>query len=168
MMKDFARKTFQRSPKTEYKKVFRFYPYFLYCLQDKWLKSMSLKGWHIVHCGICSYLFEKGVPLEKEYFSYAEFAKEGYYSIILRHPFLEKTYGVKAKKSALNSNRHKRISVVEIDIQKLEGQNALGYRELVNDRNRLSLRYFLRNLSLLLFCIVSLVVLISKATRIRN
>lgn len=150
---------FEINSQSEYKKVYRFYPYFLYFRLDKWLKSMSKKGWHIVHSGLFYFLFEKGEPKEREYFSYGEITHEGRYSITLRHPFLEKVYGVDKKKSVINSNKEKRVNIVEIDTDKISGEKAYGYRELVSDRNRLSLSFFLRNAFAILICVIVLILL---------
>lgn len=35
--------------------------------EEKWLRSMSLKGWHLMDTGICTYYFEKGEPLDMIY-----------------------------------------------------------------------------------------------------
>ena len=152
------RKKFRRNPCKKYKVKFRIYPTFLYCFLDKWLKSMSLKGWHIVDCGIFLFVFEKGEPIEKEYFTYRLSTQEGKYDIALRYPFLEKTYGVENKKSQINSNESKAYQIIEIDINKIDYKNDIGYRELIRDRNRLYLLYFFRNLSILLIASVVLIV----------
>ncbi len=76
------------SPGKEYIKIIRMYPAFLYHRLDKWLKLMSRSGWHIVHCGLFTFWFEKGKPIEKEYFTYGLSTQEGKYSISLRYPML--------------------------------------------------------------------------------
>ncbi|MBE6554617.1 MAG: DUF2812 domain-containing protein [Ruminococcaceae bacterium] len=143
-------KKFQRDPQKQYIKRFRVYPSFMYAHLDWWLKTMSLSGWHIVHCGLFIFYFEKGAPSEKEYFTYSDPVNEGYYSIQLRHPFLEKNYGVKKKKSKINANEAKAHQIVEIDLQKIDVQKDVGYKEMVSDRNRLYLRFFIRNISMIL------------------
>ena len=150
-------KKFKRNSEKQYIKKFRFYPDFMFKYLDKWLKAMSKAGWHIVHSGMFSFLFEKGEPKEKEYFTYSEFTQEGKYSIMLRHPYLEETYG-KAK-SALNANESRAYRTVEIDTEKVDVQSDTGYRELLDDRNRLTLRYFVRNISIALIVITSIAVL---------
>ena len=140
-------------PNNQYLKKFRIYPYFLYFRLDKWLKYMSLNGWHIVHCGLCSFVFEKGENSLREYFTYGLSTQEGKYDISMRFPSLEKTYGL--KKSKINSNKKKAYNIVEIDTDRVDTKNNIGYRELVRDRNRLYARYFARNLS-----IVTVVILI--------
>lgn len=152
-------KTFHMDSHKTYKKVFRIYPTFLYGYLDNWLKKMSLKGWHIVHCGIFLFWFEKGEPKEKEYFTYGLSTQEGKYSISLRYPLLEKTYGVKRKKSKINSNSMKKYQIVEIDLNKINTQNNYSYKELICDRNRLYLRYFIRNFSAVVITILFLIVL---------
>lgn len=147
----FMPKKFHRDPQKQYKKKLRIYPPFLYRLLDKWLKKMSSKGWHVVHCNMLFFWFEKGEAKELEYFTYGLHTQEGKYSLVLRHPFIEETYGVKKKKSKINSNETKAYQIVEIDLQKAEQKN-IGYKELVNDRNRLYFLYFLRN-----FIVISLV-----------
>ena len=143
-------KKFQMDPSKQYVKKFRIYPPFLYSRLDKWLKLMSAKGWHIVHSGIFSFWFEKGEPTEKEYFTYGLATVEGKYSISLRYPFLEKTYGSKNKKSKINSNQTKKYQILEIDLNKIDIENDVTYKELINDRNRLYMQYFIRN-----FCVIS-------------
>ena len=97
-------KRFKKNPQKTYIKKYKFYPSFMYSKLDKWLKSMSQKGWHVVDCGLLWYLFECGAPCEKEYFTYSEssFRSNGYFSIILRHPNLDSVYGVKKRKSKIN------------------------------------------------------------------
>ena len=141
----FKQKTFQKSHGKQYLKKYRLYPSFLYRHLDKWLKLMSLEGWHIVHCGLFTFVFEKGEPCEKEYFTYGLSTHEGKYSISLRYPHLEKTYGIKKKKSKINSNEAKSHCIIEIDLDKIDINNDDGYKELINDRNHLYLRYFIRN-----------------------
>ena len=150
----FSRIKKPKEVEKNYVKKIRFYPSFMYANLDKWLKKMSLNGWHIVDCNIFSFWFEKGEPAEKEYFTYAEITHERKYSITLRHPFLEKTYGVKKKKSKINANKEKVYKIVEIDLQKIDIQNDVGYKELVSDRNRLFLRYFIRNFSVISVAII--------------
>ena len=139
-----------RKSKEEYIRKIRFYPSFLYSFLDRWLKRMSLSGWHIVHCGIVSFWFEKGPPLQKEYFTYGDPPKEGKYSISLRYPGLEKTYGVKKKASKINSNEAKAHRIIEIDERKIDVKNNSAYLEMVKDRNYLYLVYFLRNVGFIL------------------
>ena len=139
----------------QYVKKLRIYPAFLYHRLDKWLKQMSADGWHIVDCGILFFWFEKGEPEEKEYFTYGLSTQEGKYSISLRYPFLEKTYGVKKKKSKINSNEGKKHQIVEIDLNRIDVNNDVGYRELIEDRNRLYLRYFIRNFSIILSVLIA-------------
>ena len=153
-------KKFNRYPYKQYVTKIRIYPSFLYWRLDKWLKSMSLKGWHIVHCGLFSFVFEKGKPREAEYFTYGLSANEGKYNICLRHPFLEKKYGLKNDKSPINSNKTKTYEIVEIDLNKIDAQNAIGYKELISDRNRLYMLHFIRNISILTSAILILVFLI--------
>ena len=137
-------KKFSFDPTKQYIKKFRIYPYFLYSRLDKWLKSMSKKGWHIVHCGIFFLWFEKGEPKEKEYFTYGLPTHEGKYDISLRHLFLEKTYGVKKRKSKINANEAKTCQIVEIDLEKIDIENDIEYKELVSERNRLYMQHFIR------------------------
>ena len=147
-----------KSPK-QYKKSFRIYPSFLYNKLDKWLKKQSLRGWHIVHCGIFFFMFENGIPMAQEYFTYGLSTLEGKYSISLRHPFLEKRYGVRKDKSKINSNEKKTYQIVEIDLNRIDVKNDIGYKELLNDRNRLYSRYFLRNFCVILASVIVLILL---------
>ena len=153
------RKKFQMDSGKQYIKKFRIYPAFLYNRLDKWLKSMSAQGWHIVHCGIFSFLFEKGSPKEKEYFTYTFIPNEGRYDILLRHPCLEKTFGSKKKKSKINSNEMKAYNIVEIDLDKIDIKNNIAYKELVSDRDRLYMWYFIRNVSVVSAVVLVLIVL---------
>lgn len=141
-------------PRKQYHKVFRIYPVFLYHRLDRWLKLMSEKGWHIAHCSLFFFFFEKGQPSTKEYFTYGLSTQEGKYSISLRHPFLEKKYGLEKNKSIINANKAKSYQIVEIDTEKIDVINDVGYRELVKDRNRLYLIYSIRNLCIVLFCAI--------------
>ena len=82
----------------------------MYHRLDKWLKQMSAKGWHIVDCGLFYFLFEKGAPKEKEYFTYSADSPHksaGRFSISLRYPFLDVHFGVNQKKSKINLKKPK-------------------------------------------------------------
>ena len=140
-----SRKRFQFDSQKEYLKRFRIYPIFLYKRLDKWLKSMSLKGWHIVHCGVFIFYFERGLPTAKEYFSYYLIPNEGKYCIMLRHPFFEKKYGL--KKAKINMNERKYHKILEIDCKKIDVERDVGYRELISDRDRLQTLYFIKAIS---------------------
>ena len=154
-------KRFKKNPDKEYLKKVRFYPSFQYCKLDKWLKSMSREGWHIVDCGAFTFLFEKGVPKEKEYFTYTSMPKnEGRYCIRLMYPFLEKTYGVKPKKSQINSNHSKYHNIVEIDLKKIDVQNNVGYKEMIDDRNRLYKTYTIKTLICVLLTVMILLLIV--------
>ena len=125
----------------------RIYPICLFSRLDNWLKEMSKAGWHLVDYGIITYVFEKGPPSDKEYFSYScSRIGDGKYDIALRHPLLNKTYGVKKKKSKLNSrNSFSGNTIIEIDTSRIDIENDLGYKELVSDRNRLYTMLTIRN-----------------------
>ena len=129
----------------KYLRKFRMYPAFLYAYLDKWLQKMSLKGWHVVHSNIFFFWFEEGNKELREYFTYGLSTQEGKYSLEHRYPFLEKTYGVSKKKSKINSNDDRVYRTVEISPDAL---NDIGYKELVQDRDRLYTRYFIRNISI--------------------
>ena len=153
--------SYYKDQKKQYLRKFRIYPSFLYYRLDKWLKSMSLKGWHIVHCGMFFFTFEKGEPKKKEYFTYAEPPKgEGKYSISLRYPMLEKTYGVHRKRSKINANKKKTHHIIEIDTDKIDVDNNVGYREMISDRNKLHTQFFVKTVSVLSIC--ALIILIIK------
>lgn len=150
-------KKFKYDSNKQYLKKFRIYPFFLYRQLDKWLKAMSAKGWHVVYCGVFSFIFESGKPSEKEYFTYTDLPNEGKYSISLRYPFLEKTYGKKHSKLSKSKNKY---STIEIDLNKInnDDQKRVGYMELVNDRNKLLKKYFISRvvvvLAIIALCIV--------------
>ena len=140
-------------------KKIRTYPSFMYHRLDKWLKAMSLKGWHIVHAGWFIFVFKKGEPSKKEYFTYGLSTQEGKYNLTLMYPMLEKTYGVKPKQSAINSNKRKAYNIIEIDTKRIDVEHDAGYQELLNDRNRLYTKYFLRNSIILILGITALLLL---------
>lgn len=156
--KKYRKNGFNKDPNKKYIIRFRIYPGFLFRFLDKWLKKMSAKGWHVVHVGIIFFWFEKGEPMDKEYFTYGLSTQEGNYSIQLRYPFLDKTYGVKEKKSIINANKNKKTNVVEIDTERIDVKTNMGYKELVSDRNRLYLRYFVRNILVYIILIIVLVI----------
>lgn len=145
------KKTTFKKPKKQYIKKHRFYLSFFYPRLDKWLKRMSLCGFHIVHCGLFTFWFEVGVSLQKEYFTFSEVLNEGKYSILLRHPCFQEKYGVTKNKSTINANRSKAYQIVEIDLEKINVESDVGYKELVRDRNVICRQYGLRNICLLLF-----------------
>ena len=152
-------KTFQRNPNKQYIKKFRFYPSFLYAHLDRWLKEMSRKGWHIVHSGLFYFWFEKGAPAEKAYFTYGLSTQEGKYSLTLRSPLLEKTYGVSKKASKINANTTKKYQIVEIDTETIDIESDIGYRELLHDRNRLYGMYCIRNLCTLALSVAAIMLI---------
>ena len=163
-MKNGNSSKFFRDPSKKYVRKFRLYPSFLYNKLDKWLNQMSLSGWHLVDSNPFSFLFEQGNPENKIYFTYEASGAgndAGKYSIPLRYPFLDKSYGVKTKHSKLNKNRRKTYLTVEIDTQKIDVENNIGYKELVNDRNRLYNKLAIRNALIVfltaLLCIVSVI-----------
>ena len=163
-MKNEKNTKFFRDPSKIYVRKFRFYPSFLYNKLDKWLNQMSLLGWHLVDSNPFSFLFEQGDPENKIYFTYEAGGTRndaGKYSIPLRYPFLDKTYGVKSNHSKLNKNRRKTYLTVEIDTKKIDIKNDVGYKELINDRNRLYRTLAIRNailfLVLIIMCIACIV-----------
>lgn len=139
------------------KKIIKIYPPVMYFLLEKWLRKMSSNGWHLIKRKFFIYYFEKGEPEKREYFVWSpSYTGEGKYSIPLRYPKLTITYGKKKQKSKLNKNSYlKHETIIEIDTQKIDIQNDVGYKELIDDRNRLYLRCFIRNL-----CIVITILLI--------
>lgn len=145
----FHLKKFRPENGKTYVRKTRLYPTFLYNQLDKWLKSMSRNGWHIVHCSTFFFWFEKGETKTKEYFTYGLSTQEGKYNLLLRHPSLEKLYGLRKDKSKINRNKAKSYQIVEIDQEKIDVENDVGYRELIDDRNRLYTRYLIRNISIL-------------------
>lgn len=154
------KKTFVKEKNKQYLKKFRIYPAILYNRLDKWLKRMSLKGWRLVRCGIFSFLFENSDIKEREYFTYDDPKKEAKYSLSSRHPFLEEKYGIKKKKSKINAQERKPYLIVEIDTDKIDIENDIGYKELLADRKRLSLKYFLRNVGLFVLAVALIVLAI--------
>lgn len=145
-------------------KKIRFFPKCLFFLRDRWLKKMSKKGWHLIDYGIFVYIFENGVPSDKEYFSYTcERVGDGKYSIPLRYPLLDETFGVKKKKSKLNKNsilKSKANTIIEVDTHKIDIENDIGYKELRHDRNKLYFLITIRNIAIILALIVFLFVVI--------
>ena len=127
---------------------------------------MSNLGFHLVDSNLISFLFECGEPENKIYFTYdmgSGHNDDGKYSIPLRYPFLDKTYGVKPKYSTLNKNQSKTHLTVEIDTQKIDTEDNAWYKELINDRNRLYHRRAIRNglifLASILICIIAIILI---------
>lgn len=146
-----------KNPSKKYIRKFRFYPSFMYNKLDKWLNQMSLSGWHIVDSNLISFLFEQGAPENKIYFTYEPSGSrkdEAKYSIPLRYPFLDKTYGIKSKLSKLNKNERKTYQTIEIDREKIDIENDVGYKELVSDRNRLYKKLAIRNAIILIISLL--------------
>ena len=124
---------------------------------------MSNLGFHLVDSNLISFLFECGEPKNKIYFTYDAGSgrnDDGKYSIPLRYPFLEKTYGVKPKYSKLNKNQSKTYLTVEIDTQRIDIENDVGYKELINDRNKLYNKRAIRNVFIFLLAILSCIIAI--------
>lgn len=130
-------------------KKYRFYPYWLFFLQDKWLLEQSKNGLRLVDYGFFCYVFEQYSGEEIVYFSYhrglAGYRKgDAKYDLLLRHPFLERKYGKKKKNSKLNNiitEKHNKI-IIEISPKK----NDYGYSELVHDRNKWHFLHCIRNI----------------------
>ena len=155
---------FQKDPKKKYFRKFRIYPSFMYHRLDKWLNKMSHKGFHLVDSNLISFLFEQGPKKDIVYFTYTAGGfrnDDGNYSIPLRYPFLIQTYGVKKKYSKLNRNEAKSYLTIEIDTQKIDIENDVGYKELIGDRNRLYRKLAIRNtiifFTIILLCIVCVI-----------
>lgn len=155
---------FVKDPSKTYIRRFRIYPSFAYNSLDKWLNKMSNLGFHLVDSNLISFLFECGEPKNKVYFTYdaGSGRNDEKYSIPLRYPFLEKTYGVKSKYSKLNKNQSKTYLTVEIDTHRIDIENDVGYKELINDRNNLYNRRAIRNvfifLLVVLMCIIAVMI----------
>ena len=150
-------KRFAKDPSKKYIRKLRIYPSFAYNRLDKWLNKMSLSGWHLVDSNPVSFLFEYGEPCNKTYFTYDAgwgLNGAGNYSIPLRYPFLERTYGVKPKYSKLNKNKSKAYLTVEIDTKRIDIKSNVGYNELVSDRNRIYPKLAIRNTLAFLLCII--------------
>ena len=132
----------------------------MYARLDRWLKKMSSLGWHIVHTGSFSFLFEKGEPSTKEYFTgfYHWLRGDIKYNVLLLHPLFEKTYAVKKKKSKINSNETKKHLIVEIDLAKIDVQNNVEYKKIILERNRLHLLFFIRNAAMIIFSLIIIIV----------
>ena len=126
---------------------------------------MSKKGWHLIDNKGFFYYFEKGIPIEKEYFVYSPSCiGEGKYSIALQYPHLIKTYGVGKKKSKLNKNSIIKCNTIfEVDTERIDIKNDIYYNELKHDRNRLYLLMTIRNIVLFLtFVLIGAIVCFSK------
>ncbi|MBR2965364.1 MAG: DUF2812 domain-containing protein [Clostridia bacterium] len=162
--KNVSNDIFSKDSNKKYSRKIRFYPSFMYSKLDKWLKKMSLSGWHLVDSNVFSFLFEQGNAEEKTYFTYkvgGGHNDDGKYSIPLRYPFLEKTYGVSKKQSKLNKNESKTYLTLEIDTDKIDTENDVGYKELINNRDKLYKKLAVRNLFILLeLILLGIIVLI--------
>ena len=144
-------------------KKFRYYPMWLYSKLDNWLNKMSLQGYHLIDYNSFCYTFEKGDPKNTEYFSceWGGFRNDdGYYNVLLRHPFAEEVYG--KKKSKLTKNRkHKMHSflIMEINKEKISGEIEIGYKELISDRNKYHLKKAIKFTAIFSIIIVFMCVL---------
>ena len=149
------------SSNKEIKKVLRFYPCCLYFLLEKWLKQMSLSGWHLIERKSFIYCFEKGKPQNREYFAWDPTATGmGKYSIPMRYPFLIKTYGKHKKKSQLNRNSlQKGDTIMEVDTERIDVSSDVGYKELVSERNRLYSLMTLEFCGLILLCLALIIII---------
>ena len=159
-------KKFEKDPSKKYIRKFRIYPSFMYHRLDKWLSKMSLLGWHLVDSNLISFLFEQGPPRKSVYFTYVVSSgrkDSGKYDITLRHPFIDKTYGVKNKYSKLNSNKSKSYLTLEIDTEKIDIENDESYSELISDRNSLNKKLAIRN-----FILFGISILLIVAVTILN
>ena len=139
--------------KKQTKKVLKIYPSFCYNKLELWLKNMSLKGWHLTQRKLgMFYYFEKGLPVEKEYFVWdATDVGEGQYSIGMRYSFLIKS--LKKKDSKLNDNSTKKNdTIIEVDSNKIE---ELSFTELKKERNELYKNRFIKR-----FVIIAVVLVI--------
>ena len=151
-----SRRHFYKNPKKQYLTKIRFFPSFLSSSLDKWLSEMSLQGWHIVYCGWLRFVFEKGEKKQRIYFSLCTPDMHWKDSIDLLHPFWRRRYGKHPKKSRINASENP-YRVTEIDYQKFDEQDAIGFRELLNDRHRVSKRYLFRDILILLMLVVGMV-----------
>lgn len=138
----------------------RYYPDCFFFMLDKWLKRMSQNGYHLTDYGIVTYIFEKGNPEDREYFTYScESIGDGRFSVALRYPNLANTYGKKKNKSKLNkANISKGVTIVEIDTARISIFENIGYKELIKDRNRLYCLRALRNVAVVLAMLMILII----------
>ena len=71
---------------------------------------------------------------------------------------VEKIYGLKTSK--INCNKTKEYNIIEIDTNRIDVKNDVGYKGLISDRNRLYMRYFVRNTSVLISVLVTLALIL--------
>ena len=144
-------------------KKYRFYPSWLFFIQDRWLMMQAQKGLILIDYGVFSYTFiQKDSAQDIIYFSYTALGGphkgEAKYDLKLRHPFLEKVYGKSHKKSLLNNNVQKKYRkvIIEIDSEKID----YAFDELVHDRNKWHLLAWLRIYLLIILGVIGIVLIL--------
>ena len=139
-------------------------PLFSAFLTELYLNSLCTKGLRLVSWRGIRFQFAVSQPECSRYFVYYPgdmgFRRgDAKYSLTLRHPHLEKMYGMKKSMSKLNRFAQHRISgftVVELSTQAL---SDLGYQELLSDRCRLYYWSFLRSTGLLYLALFTLLLI---------
>ena len=143
-------------------KKYRFYPYWLFFLQDKWLLRQSERGWKLIDYGLFYYVFEEYFGEKIVFFSYDRGLGgyrrgDGKYSLSMRYPLLESQFSKKRNKSKLNNSIRKKRNkiIIEISSEKID----YSYFELIHDRDKWHLLAWLRNVGYLLFMIIMCLIL---------
>ena len=115
-----------------------------YFLLDGWFRRMSRRGWVLVDYKKYKFTFERGMPKEREFFTYhVSRTDKRDNRLPLRYPDLRRQFGTPKQYSKLNAGLHNDDGVAVLEIH----EKNLGreeYRKLRRDRN---LMYFLRLLA---------------------
>lgn len=136
---------------------FRFYPRFLLSRMDKWLSKMSADGWHVIYVGMLRFVFEKGVPENKLYFSYLDdYPYSSMYSMPRSVYSFVRKYRVSKKKSKVNLNTERLkcyYKVTELDLEKLDPNTNEEYKDFVRARDDLYGFAAMQRLCFFLICV---------------
>lgn len=139
-------------------------PFFSAFLTEFYLNSLCKKGLRLVSWRGIQFQFTESTQPYARYFVYYPgdmgFRRgDGKYSLTLRHPNIEKVYGLGKSASKLNLFAQRTshgFSVVELSQQALSN---IGYQELLQDRCRLYYRSFLRSTGLLYLALFTLLLI---------
>ena len=137
----------------------KYIPSFLYSFLEVWLNKMSKTGLQLTHYKGFIYYFQKSEPSDRIYFVYNHTGyrnDEGKYSLSLRYPCIEKQYALSSHYSKINKSNKKQNNwkkIVKIDSNKIDAD----FNDIVNERNRIYLKRFLRNTAIFLVTVAVLI-----------